>query len=257
MMNQTLNDAEMLRYSRQILLADWDFEAQINLKNSHVLIIGMGGLGCPLAETLTRSGVGALTIVDDDVIDASNLQRQSLFTPHDIGQSKVVIAKKKLNEINEFVKIQAFYQRFDNGFFNENNTLNNSLSNYKLICDCTDNFKTRDKINKFAIKKELPILSASAIAKDGQLVLFEPNKGCYHCIFQGDYDDERRCINTGVLASTTQIVGNLQAQIALHYLGLNKNIIKNQLLLWHGETCNLRKITFKKDPNCAVCGKLC
>lgn len=257
MQNQTLTDAEMLRYSRQILLDGWDIDAQINLKNSHVLIIGMGGLGCPLAETLTRAGVGHLSIVDDDVIDESNLQRQSLFTPDDVGQSKVLTAQKKLNKINEFVKIQAFYQRFDNDFFSEDNILKNSLSNLRLICDCTDNFKTRDLINKKANKKNIALLSTSAIAENGQLTLFEPNTGCYHCLFQGEGDDNRRCINTGVLASTTQIMGNLQAQVALHYLGLKENIVKNQLLLWNGKDCSLRKITFKKDQNCAVCGELC
>lgn len=251
MQNQTLTDVEMLRYARQILLESWDIDTQINLKNSHVLIIGMGGLGCPLAETLTRAGVGRLTIVDDDVIDESNLQRQSLFTPNDVGQSKVLTAQKKLNEINDFVNIQAFYQRFDNDFFNRN-----SLSKFRLICDCTDNFQTRDHINQIAVKQNLPLLSASAIAQDGQLALFEPNTGCYHCLFHGhgEGDDSRRCVNTGVLASTTQIMGNLQAQVALHYLGLGKNIIANQLVLWQGKTCSLRKLTFKKDQNCSVCG---
>lgn len=254
MQNQTLTDAEMLRYARQILLDEWDIDAQINLKNSHVLIIGMGGLGCPLAETLTRAGVGHLTIIDDDNIDESNLQRQSLFNPDNVGQSKVLIAQKKLNKINEFVTIQAFYQRFDKDFFSENHILKNSLSNFNLICDCTDNFKTRDHINQFTTKQNLPLLSASAIAQKGQLALFEPNTGCYHCLFNGIGDDNQDCTNTGVLTSTTQIMGNLQAQVALHFLGLKKNIIKNQLLLWNGQTCHLRKLTFKKDQNCTVCG---
>lgn len=249
MQNQTLTDAEMLRYARQILLDGWDIEAQTNLKNSHVLIIGMGGLGCPLAETLTRAGVGHLTVVDDDVIDESNLQRQSLFTPDDIGQSKALIAKKKLNKINDFVAVNAFYQRFDDDFLNKN-----SLSNISLICDCTDNFKTRDHINQVSIKKNLPLLSTSAIAQDGQLALFESHSGCYHCLFHGEGEDSRRCVNTGVLASTTQIMGNLQAQVALNYLGLGKNIIQNQLVLWHGHTCSLRKLTYKKDQNCPICG---
>lgn len=248
MQNQTLTDGEMLRYARQILLDSWDIDAQINLKNAHVLIIGMGGLGCPLAETLTRAGVGNLTIIDDDVIDESNLQRQSLFTPDDIGQSKALIAKKRLTEINDFVTINAFYERFNDNFI-----LKNSLSKLNLICDCSDNFQTRDKINQFTVKNLFSLLSASAIAQDGQLALFEPLNACYHCLFHGEGNDDRRCVNTGVLASTTQIMGNLQAQVALNYLGLGKNIIQNQLLLWNGKTCSLRKLTYKKDPNCAVC----
>ena len=261
MLNQpfnTLNDQEMLRYARQILLDGWDIDAQTNLKNSNVLIIGMGGLGCPLAETLCRAGVGQLVIVDDDVIDESNLQRQSLFTPNDIGKSKALIAKEKLNKINDFCEVFAFQERLTLDNYQEivKQFNKNSLSNFNLICDCTDNFKTRDHINQIAVKKNLPLLSASGIAQVGQLALFEPykNSGCYHCLFHGEGDDSQTCATSGVLASTTQIMGNLQAQVALTFLGLNKNPIAQTLLLWQGETLSLRKLKFKKDLNCSICG---
>lgn len=251
-----LTDAEMLRYARQILLDGWDIEAQTRLKNSHVLIIGMGGLGCPLAETLCRAGVGYLTIIDDDVIDESNLQRQSLFLPEDVGQSKALTAKKRLNQINAFCQVSALTTRLTVDNANEILVDFNQNSLSKLICDATDNFKTRDHINQIAVNYQLPLLSASAIAQTGQLALYEASlyTGCYHCVFQGEGDDTRTCATSGVLASTTQIMGNLQAQAALTYLGLQKNALAQTLLLWQGQTMTLRKLKYRQDPNCPVCG---
>ncbi len=258
-----LSDEEMLRYARQILLAGWDIDAQIRLKNSHVIIVGMGGLGCPLAETLCRAGVGHLTLIDDDVIDESNLQRQSLFTPKDIGQLKALVAKQKINKINDFCKVEVITQRLTLENYSQllNLTHKNSLS--KLICDCSDNFKTRDHINQITVKQNLPLLSASAIAQTGQLALFEPylGTGCYHCLFpnqkysESEEDDNQTCATNGVLASTTQIMGNLQAQAALTFLGLGKNSIAQTLLLWQGEQMNLRKLKYQQDKNCTVCGQ--
>lgn len=248
-----LTDAEMLRYARQILLEGWDIEAQTRLKNSCAIIIGMGGLGCPLAETLCRAGIGKLLIIDDDTIDESNLQRQSLFTPNDIGQSKALVAKAKLNQINAFCDVIAIQTRLtaDNYQQMVEQAKINCLS--KLICDCTDNFKTRDLINTIAVKSNFSLLSASAIAQTGQLALFAPQQGCYHCLFQGAGDDERTCATSGVLASTTQIIGNLQAQAALSFLGLGVNPIAQTLLLWNGKTMNLKKLHYRKDANCEIC----
>ena len=150
-----LTDAEMLRYARQILLEGWDIEAQTRLKNSCAIIIGMGGLGCPFAETLCRAGIGKMLIIDDDTIDESNLQRQSLFTPNDIGQSKALVAKAKLHEINAFCEVIAIQTRLTADNYQQivEQAKTNSLS--KIICDCTDNFKTRDLINTIAVKSNL------------------------------------------------------------------------------------------------------
>lgn len=257
-----ISDSELSRYARQILLDNWDIDAQQNLKNSHVLIIGMGGLGCPVVETLVRAGVGNLTLMDNDAIDDSNLQRQTLFTPDDIGQSKVFTAKNCLASINELVTIEAINERFT--FTLGEQIINqNSLSNLKfdLILDCTDNFATRDSINQFSVTFQIPLLTASAIGYEGQLALFEPvrHTSCYHCLFQHDLENhdthERRCIDTGVLASTTAIMGNLQANAGLFFLGKKVNNLAQTLLLWDGQRMNLRKIKFQADPNCTVCGK--
>lgn len=260
----SLTDLEMLRYSRQILLDGWDIEAQTYLKNSQVIIIGMGGLGCPVAETLVRAGVGHLHIIDMDIIDESNLQRQTLFIPSDIQQAKVTTAKHRLQTINEFCQISAYQQPLTTENYPEflqkinHYQSQNQLNKIDLILDCTDNFKTRDVINQISVSYQIPLLSASAIAQEGQLALFEPtlNTGCYHCLFQDDViEDERRCINSGVLASTTAIIGNLQAQIALTYLGLKQNPIRQTLVLWNGLIFNLKKIHYQADPTCKVCQK--
>lgn len=269
MSQQPLSDLELSRYARQILLDGWDIEAQTRLKNACILIIGMGGLGCPVAETLVRSGVGHVHIVDDDVIDDSNLQRQTLFTPSDIGKSKAITAQHRLSAINDLVTIISYQQRFEehqaNGLIQviHDYLQKNTLKKLNLILDCTDNFKTRDFINKISVKYNIPLLSASAIAQEGQLALFEPQQqsGCYHCIFQFDPETsneltERRCIHTGVLSSTTAIMGNLQAQTALSFLGLDHNPLSKTLLLWQGHTLSIRKLQYQPDPNCTVCGRL-
>ncbi|WP_290002422.1 HesA/MoeB/ThiF family protein [Faucicola atlantae] len=259
LLNQTLSDDELMRYARQILLDEWDIEAQQRLKNSSVLIIGVGGLGCPLAETLARAGVGQITLLDDDTVDISNLQRQSLFLPNDVGQSKALVAQARLQTINEFCQVDAHYTRLnaDNAYAILTQFTQNSLS--KLICDCTDNFSIRNHLNRLAVKYQLPLLSASAIAQQGQLALYEAylGTGCYQCVFPetGTQDDTRNCATSGVLASTTQIMANLQAQAALTFLGLNKNPIASQLLLWQGQSMNLRKLRYQQDPQCLVCAQ--
>lgn len=258
-LNHTLSDAELMRYARQILLDEWDIDAQQRLKTSGVLIVGVGGLGCPLAETLARAGIGHITLLDDDVIDVSNLQRQSLFLPRDVGQPKALVARERLQAINEFCQVTAYHTRLDetnaDDIFKQFNQ--NSLS--KLICDCTDNFSTRNHLNRLAVKYQLPLLSASAIAQEGQLALYEAylGTGCYQCVFPdtGTQEDTRNCATSGVLASTTQIMANLQAQAALAFLGLQKNSIASRLLLWQGQTMNLRKLRYQQDPQCPVCAQ--
>lgn len=277
---QTLTDTELLRYSRQILLDGWDIDAQTRLKNSRIFIIGMGGLGCPVADTLVRAGVGELFIVDSDMIEASNLQRQSLFTPNDIGKPKVTTAQQRLNTVNELVNVTAIEQRFNaetlpsiltviQNSLSKNNlnitslpTENTKNPPIDLMLDCSDNFTTREFINQTSVQYNIPLLSASAIAQEGQLALFEPNlhTGCYHCLFPRPSDDgqtdeeERRCVNSGVLASTTAIMGNFQAQAALHFLGLGENSLTQTLLIWQGSRFNLRKIKYQSDKSCPVCG---
>lgn len=258
--NQTLTDAELLRYARQVLLEGWDIDAQLRLKSARIVMIGAGGLGCPASETLVRAGVGRLHLIDDDVIEGSNLQRQTLFLPADIGKSKALTAAKMLNEINPLISARGSVARLSDD--NAYELLDMAAGTPDLLLDCTDNFATRDMINRVSVRYHIPLLSASAIAMQGQLALFEPqlNSGCYHCVF-GSADtmdarahDERTCAHSGVLASTTGIMGNLQANAALQYLGLTKNPLTSKLLLWDGSRMQQRLMGYRADPQCTVCG---
>lgn len=259
---EMLLDAELLRYARQILLDGWDIDAQLRLKASRIVMIGAGGLGCPASETLVRAGLGYVHLIDDDVIEASNLQRQTLFLPEDIGKPKALTAAKMLERINPLIIARGTVARLseDNAY----ELLDMASGKPKLLLDCTDNFATRDIINRISVRYQIPLLSASAIAMQGQLALFEPhlNTGCYHCVFgsvtvdaeAGDtVADERTCANSGVLASTTAIMGNLQANAALQYLGLTKNPLTNKLLIWDGSQMQQRLMGYRKDTECPIC----
>ena len=254
-----LTDAELLRYARQILLDGWDIDAQLRLKASRVVMIGAGGLGCPASEMLVRAGLGQVQLIDDDVIEASNLQRQTLFLPEDIGKPKALTAAHMLNKINPLVRARGTVARLseDNAY----ELLEMASGKPDLLLDCTDNFATRDIINRISVRYQIPLLSASAIAMQGQLALYEPhlNTGCYHCVFGSvvlDAEaDERTCANSGVLASTTAIMGNLQANAALQYLGLTKNPLTNKLLIWDGSQMQQRLMGYRKDVHCPICAK--
>lgn len=254
-----LLDAELLRYARQILLDGWDIDAQLRLKASRVVMIGAGGLGCPASETLVRAGLGQVQLIDDDVIEASNLQRQTLFLPGDIGKPKALTAAEMLNKINPLINARGTVARL--GEDNAYELLDMASGKPDLLLDCTDNFATRDIINRISVRYQIPLLSASAIAMQGQLALYEPqlNTGCYHCVFGSVMPDaeadERSCANSGVLASTTAIMGSLQANAALQYLGLTKNPLTNKLLIWDGSQMQQRLMGYRKDAHCPVCAE--
>lgn len=277
-----LTDAELMRYARQILLEGWDIEAQLKLKNSRIVIVGAGGLGCPASETLARAGVGRIHIIDDDLIEMSNLQRQTLFNPENIGQPKAQVAAQTLQEINELISLSHHVGRINKTNADQLLKLTDlSMKNEGLVdshgdlpdllLDCTDNFSIRDILNRFSVTYGVPLLSASAIGMTGQLALYQPaeNSGCYHCVFGESIQhalqlasseakdspavDERTCANSGVLASTTAIMGALQANTALQYLGLGNNPLAQKLLLWDGKRMTQRHIGYRPDPYCPVC----
>ncbi|MFB6349335.1 ThiF family adenylyltransferase [Moraxella sp. ZJ142] len=246
--NTTLSDDELMRYARQILLDDWDIDAQIRLKNSHAIIVGMGGLGCPVAQVLVRAGIGRLTIIDDDTVDDSNLQRQVLYTADDINQPKAIAAKVALRRQNHFCQIDAIVDKI-----NTDNALR-YLQHVDLVIDCTDNFAIRDLLNQICRKHHYPLLSTSAIAQTGQIALYTAQTACYQCVFGSDASDEQSCATSGVLASTVAVIGALASQVALTFLGKGINPIANQLLIWQGDGLQLRHARFSPDLACLVCG---
>jgi len=245
-----LNDEQLLRFSRQILLPEWDIDAQQKLASSRVLMIGMGGLGCPATMSLARAGLGSLRIIDFDTVDESNLQRQTLFNAQDVGQPKVLAAKNALTLINPWIEIDAIQDRVTA----EN--LPSLLTNIDLVLDGSDNFATRDAVNQACVDGKVPLLSASAIGFEGQMTLILPDHACYRCLFQdAPNDDERRCADTGVLATTTAVMGAMQAHAALLFLGMGHTSLSERLLLWDGLGLSQRQIRYPKDPDCPVCGK--
>lgn len=248
-----LSDDELMRYARQILLNDWDLTAQIRLKKSRVLIVGVGGLGCPVSQILARSGVGSIHLIDFDVVSCSNLQRQTLFTESDIGSLKTQVAHQALVQHNEFINISHQDIKLD-----KENVMDIFRQNQvDLVIDCTDNFKTRYLINEACRHLGLALLSNSAIGEVGQIALFEKSTGCYECLFGQDKAHNssivQNCATSGVLASTVSVVGAMSAQVALDYLGRGINPIAHQLLLWQGKTMTLQKMRFQKNSQCVLC----
>lgn len=246
---QTLSDEEMELYSRQIFLDDWDIDAQEKIKLSNILIIGVGGIGCITAELLARAGVGKITLIDQDQIDVSNLQRQVGFSRQDVGFFKADIMAIKLKEINPHIDIISVTHALD-----ENN-VDSLFQGQDLILDGCDNFKTRYLVNSHAYQFKIPLLSASAIGYEGQLLMVQPQSACYECLFPyaQQEDDAKRCSETGVLATVPNVMGALQAHHALLYLGLGKAPLVQKILLWNGLTMSQRIVKFEKDEDCSIC----
>lgn len=253
-----LSDDELALYARQILLDEWGLKAQLRLKHANVLVVGVGGLGCPALETLVRAGVGHLLLIDDDKVQLSNLQRQSLFYPDDIGKPKAQTACLTLKKTNPYVEIHAICQRLDDGLAHQlfAHSATHADNRFDVILDCSDNFATRRLLNQLSVKHNIPLLSASAIAMNGQLALFEPakNTGCYHCIFGHTTPIEQTCATSGVLASTPAFMGQLQANVALQFLGRGINPLANKLLLCDGQRMKIQAISYHKQASCDVCG---
>ena len=248
MSRTNLSDAELHLYSRHILLDDWDLEAQQQLKDKKVLIIGAGGLGCTSAEILARTGVGSLYIIDFDTIETSNLQRQIAFKPQHVGQLKVQVLAEHLREINPHIHITSFSATFDLKF-----SQTWQQHDFDLVLDGCDNFATRYYVNQYCLTHQIPLLSAAAIGFEGQL-MFVQQQPCYQCVFpQEEIEDTRRCSNSGVLTTTPMIMATLQAHHALLYLGLNQTPLKNKLLLWNGKTMQQRVLNVVGDINCPCC----
>lgn len=252
----TLNDDELVLYARQILLDEWGLEAQLQLKQANVLIVGMGGLGCPASESLARAGVDSLLLLDDDLIQVSNLQRQTLFYPQDIGQPKAQTACQHLQKINPHIHAHAICDRLTAETAKQ--LFTSSKRAFDLILDCTDNFTTRRLLNDLSVQHGIALLSASATGMTGQLALFEPTKhtGCYHCLFGHTTPTEQTCATSGVLSSTTAVMGSLQANVALQFLGRGVNPLAHKLLLWEGGRMKTQLIGYHKRADCTVCGDM-
>ncbi|MBU1621219.1 MAG: HesA/MoeB/ThiF family protein [Gammaproteobacteria bacterium] len=210
-----LNDLEFIRYSRQLMLPDFGEAAQLKLKQSKVLLVGCGGLGHAASQYLVSSGIGQLTLVDGDKVELSNLQRQILFRDSDRGFNKAKMAKRQLKQLNPYVQLSAVEQHFSA------NNANELLANIDWVLDCTDNFQSRKLINQLCQQHQVSLISAAAIAQQGQLMLwpFAQNRSpCYQCLFPDLTDQSGNCSNLGVVAPLPGIIGAMQAMLLIQQI---------------------------------------
>ncbi len=246
-----LSDEELLRYSRQIMLPDFDIAAQEKLKAARVLLVGLGGIGSPVALYLAASGVGELVLADFDTVDISNLQRQILHGTADIGRAKADSAADRLRQQNPQVILSKITMPLDAS------TLPELLVGISLVVDGCDNFATRDAVNAACVTAKIPLVSAAAIGMSAQLSVFDsrlPDSPCYRCLYPMADEEAMTCSEAGVLAPVTGMVGALAAAEALKILtGVGKPLI-GRLWLWEAGPAIMRTLSVRRDPGCAVCG---
>jgi len=245
-----LTDAELLRYNRQILMPQWDIAAQEKIRAATVLIVGMGGLGCPVALYLAAAGVGELRLADFDSVEESNLQRQVLYRQEDVGHSKAVAAARQLALVNPYVRLEPVTQALDA------DNLPSQVAQADLVLDCTDNFSTRDAVNRACVQAGKPLVSAAAIGLSGQLSVFQgrEDRPCYRCLYPDGDAETATCSESGVLATVVGVMGTLQAHEALKCLSGVGVPLFGKLVVWEGESSMWRTLAFRRDPACSVCG---
>ncbi|BFM51119.1 molybdopterin-synthase adenylyltransferase MoeB [Marinomonas sp. THO17] len=248
-----MNEFELDRYSRQILLNDFDISGQLKLKEARVLIVGLGGLGNIAATYLATSGVGHLLLVDDDVIEASNLPRQVLYNENQIGQSKVAAAAEQLKQKNPGVEIDLIGHRLTE------NALLETLEKVDLVLDCTDNFATRQGINRACWQQKTPLVSAAAIRWEGQLVSFlfdQVSAPCYECLYPNLSDQALSCHESGILSPVVGLLGVYQALEAIKVLSGAGCVEHGSLKLFDGFQGRWREMRLTQDKECQLCSKV-
>lgn len=247
-----MNDEQLLRYSRQILLPQFDIQGQQKLLDAHVLIIGLGGLGSPVAMYLAAAGVGELTLVDFDQVELSNLQRQILHRTENLQQSKVDSARDNLLALNPEVTIHCIDHKLSE------QELEQQVRQVDLVIDATDNFVSRFDINRNCVAFRKPLVSGAAIRMEGQVTVFDmrqANSPCYRCLYSDQGDNEQEtCSENGILAPMVGIIGSIQAMEALKLLAGMGTPLTGQLLINDSFHQEWRTMKLRKDPECPVCG---
>ena len=247
----SMNDDQLLRYSRQMMLPEIDAAGQEALMKAHVLIIGMGGLGSAASLYLASAGVGQLTIVDFDTVDLSNLQRQILYTTDDIGRPKVEAARARLKATNPDVGINVINQRLDG------DALLERVSRASVVVDCCDNFQTRFAINSACQQAGKPLVSAAAIRFEAQISVFvpgDPDSPCYRCLYTDEAAVAETCTANGVIAPLLGIIGSMQALEAMKLIMHLGQSLRGRLLLFDALRLEWHTAKLPRDPQCPVCG---
>ena len=246
-----MQDQQLLRYSRQIMLPDVDIDGQEKLLSSRVLILGLGGLGSPASIYLAAAGVGHIVLADFDKVDLSNLQRQIVHTTADIDRAKVESAKDSLAAVNPEIEITAL-----NGVL-EGESLEEQVRLADAVVDCTDNFSIRFALNAACVRQKTPLISGAAIRLEGQVAVYDsrdPQSPCYRCLYQESDDLQLTCSESGVIAPLVGMIGTTQAMETLKVLiGFGKPLV-GRLLLLDAKNLEWRSLKLKRDPQCPECG---
>jgi molybdopterin/thiamine biosynthesis adenylyltransferase len=246
-----MNDAELLRYARHILLDDLGIEGQEKILASKALVVGAGGLGSPVALYLASAGVGTIVLADHDTIEISNLQRQIMHTTGRLGQLKAESGKQAMLELNPEVKVQIVTKRLDQA------SLLEAVATVDVVLDCTDNFETRHAINAACVAHAKPLVSGAAIRFDGQITVFDRRQAqapCYHCLFPQTHDTEAlTCASTGVFSPLVGIIGSMQAAEAIKLIAGIGRSLNGRLLLLDALDMQWHSVRVHRDPGCSVC----
>ncbi len=250
--NIIMNDEQLLRYSRQIMLPDFDIVGQQSLLAAKVLIVGLGGLGSPVALYLAAAGVGELWLADHDSVDRSNLQRQIAHGENDIGRLKVASAADALRALNPQLHINCISEKL------QDLLLQDAVRAVDLVVDCSDNFRTRFALNAACWNNKKPLVSGAAIRSEGQLLVIDPrcdDSPCYRCLYDDAVQDEQlNCSQNGVLAPLVGVIGSLQALEAIKLLANYGTPSIGKLLIFDGKTLEWRSLMLARTANCPVCG---
>ena len=248
-----LNDDLLLRYSRHILLPEVGVAGQARIADAAVLIVGAGGLGCPVALYLGAAGVGRLLLADGDTVDLTNLQRQIGHATAAIGENKADSLARSVRAINPEIEVRPIREAL------AGSALGEAVAAVDLVVDASDNFATRHAVNRACVQYGKPLVSGAAIGFSGQLAVFDSpraNSPCYHCLFPEHADEpELRCAEAGVFSPLVGVIGAMQAMEALKYLAQAGEVLVGRLLLWDGLRTEARVLKAPRDPACPVCGQ--
>lgn len=248
---QSMTDDELLHYARQILLTDVDVAGQEQLRRAHVLVLGVGGLGSPLSLYLGAAGIGRLTLVDGDRVDATNLHRQIIHSQDTLGALKVVSAQTRIASINPWVQVNTVPTDA------AEHNLDALMASVDVIADCTDRFATRFMANRLALRHNIPLVSAAALGLEGQITTIDPRDGqhpCYACLVPDVPEIEPTCAETGVLGPVVGLLGTMQAVEVIGILLGWPDRLVGRLSRFSAKQMAWQSFRYRKDPNCLVCG---
>jgi len=248
-----MNDDQLLRYSRQILLPQIDIEGQMKILAGRVLIIGLGGLGSPVALYLAAAGVGHITLVDDDEVEVSNLQRQIIHGEADIGRLKVESSAQSIATINSDCTVALYAERL------ERDALLVEIEQADIVVDCSDNFATRFLLNELTQQAKTPLVSGAAIRMEGQVTVYDARQtgsACYRCVYEDNGELQQTCSETGVLSPVLGIIGSMQAVETIKLLAGVGESLSARLMILDALSMTWREIKLRQDPACPICEKV-